>query len=480
MKKVSHIQQLIVVIMTFFILPGLSAMAQGGHYWTEQYGTRSILMSGSVIGGVEDLGAVFYNPGRLALIENRAFLLNANLYQLSKLRFKNALDEGKDLKKNSFGGVPGLVAGTFNVGFLPNHQFAYAIMARHRIDYTFIARTEKLGNLFEGLPGEELLTGKYTGSSNYKEEWMSLTWSYALKENLSIGVTNIYAHTSSAKKSELQLQMLYENDSRIAQLFKNRQIDFNHDAFLWKFGLAWKTRVADIGVTVTTPKIHIMGKGSFTYEDFESGLPDSLDMNHFESSLQTDLAARLKSPLSVGAGSTFRVFGKHLIHVSGEWFHRIPSYDILEADPFIGQSTGETRQFKLYEQADQVINYGAGIELFLAEDFSFYGSYSSDHSFVKDDINRITELEDEAANSTFRADIKHLGTGFVLKLKKADITMGVTYAWAKESFPRPVDFPDEGEDGIFNSNEVTDMIWSRWRFIFGFSIPFLKDLQEKL
>ncbi len=69
------------------------AFSQGGHYWSEQYGTRSILMSGSVIGGTEDLGAVYYNPGRLALIENAAFLLSANLYELSTLKLIDAVDE---------------------------------------------------------------------------------------------------------------------------------------------------------------------------------------------------------------------------------------------------------------------------------------------------------------------------------------------------------------------------------------------------
>jgi len=92
----SHIVKFIIIVC---LISGVRVQAQGGHYWTEQYGTRSILMSGSVIGGAEDLGAVFYNPGRLSLIENPAFLLSANLYQLETLTFKNALDEGKDLKK---------------------------------------------------------------------------------------------------------------------------------------------------------------------------------------------------------------------------------------------------------------------------------------------------------------------------------------------------------------------------------------------
>mgnify|MGYP000538398510 FL=1 len=70
----------------------------------------------------------------------------------------------------------------------------------------------------------------------------------------------------------------------------------------------------------------------------------------------------------------------------------------------------------------------------------------------------------------------------ILKLKKADITLGATHAWAREFIPRPIDFPDEGEDdeGIFDSNDVTEIRWSRWRFIFSFSFPFLKDIEKKM
>ncbi len=49
--------------------------AQDGHFWTQQYGTRSMLLSGSIIGGVDDLGAVYYNPARLSQITNNAFLI---------------------------------------------------------------------------------------------------------------------------------------------------------------------------------------------------------------------------------------------------------------------------------------------------------------------------------------------------------------------------------------------------------------------
>jgi len=57
--------------------------AQNGHYWTQQYGTKSMLLSGSAIGGVSDLGAIYYNPARLSQIDNPAFLLSADVFEYS-------------------------------------------------------------------------------------------------------------------------------------------------------------------------------------------------------------------------------------------------------------------------------------------------------------------------------------------------------------------------------------------------------------
>ena len=165
MKKHRWIFYRNVTILLFSLITIQEAFTQGGHYWTEQYGTRSILMSGSVIGGVEDLGAVFYNPGRLAQIENPAFLLSAKLYQLERFTFLNALDEENDLQKNKFGGVPGLVAGTFKIGFMPRHHFAYALLTRQNMDYDFSTRSEKEGDLFEEISEEEVFTGRRNLSS---------------------------------------------------------------------------------------------------------------------------------------------------------------------------------------------------------------------------------------------------------------------------------------------------------------------------
>lgn len=465
-------------VIFLFLIIDITAFAQGGHYWTEQYGNRSMLMSGSVVGGVNDLGAVFYNPGRLALSDNPVFLVSANLYQLENLRITNALGPSRYLESKKIGAVPGLVAGTFKLPFMPNHHFAYALLTRTRMNLDFETRAEKQGDIFEETEGDETFAGLINLQSEFKDEWLSVSWSHLIQENLSIGITTAYTKSKSMKNIASQYQLLYNNNKNVAQFTTKREVGFNHNGLLWKIGLAWETRFAEFGFTVTTPKINLNGSGNYIYEDFLSGLPESVQDDHFESSIQNDLPARNKTPLSIGGGATFKIFDKHFLHLSGEWFSRVPKYTILSANSFIGQSTGNRIQYTLFDEAKSIFNYGVGMEVVLRENINFYSSFSMDKSYVPGDVVRLASFGEETSNSNFRANIRHVGSGFSLNLKKADVTLGVTYAWAKESFPQPLDFPIEGEEEIYNADDDTEFRWDRWRFIFSFSFPFLKDVLQ--
>ncbi len=57
------------LLFLFLAMAGTqSASAQDNNYWTNQFGTRSNLMSGAVVGGVRDPSAGFYNPGAVPFI----------------------------------------------------------------------------------------------------------------------------------------------------------------------------------------------------------------------------------------------------------------------------------------------------------------------------------------------------------------------------------------------------------------------------
>ena len=61
------------------------ALAQDAHYWTYGYGPIGQLTEGTIVGGVNDLSAVFYNPGATALIEKPRFTFTLTSVELASI-----------------------------------------------------------------------------------------------------------------------------------------------------------------------------------------------------------------------------------------------------------------------------------------------------------------------------------------------------------------------------------------------------------
>ena len=192
------------VALAFLTAPTV-ACGQAANHWTEQYGNRSMLLSGAVIGSVSDLGLVFYNPGRLGLIEGPAFVLTAKAYLWSRFRLEDGLGEGVDLKDSEFGGAPTLAAGGFTLPFLEGHRFAYAFLTRRRDDNDIFFRTERSGDRFDQTPGEEYYSGTFELHNRMKEDWIGLTWAHTVGGHWSLGLSTFYYNLSRRAQRMLDI-----------------------------------------------------------------------------------------------------------------------------------------------------------------------------------------------------------------------------------------------------------------------------------
>ncbi len=79
MNYLFRIFPLTLIIMIFSIN---DLIPQEDNYWNLQYGTRSTLLGGTVIGSVSDLSATYYNPGAIALFPDTKFIISAQAYQI--------------------------------------------------------------------------------------------------------------------------------------------------------------------------------------------------------------------------------------------------------------------------------------------------------------------------------------------------------------------------------------------------------------
>jgi hypothetical protein len=454
---------------------------QSGNYWTENFGNRSMLLSGAVIGSVSDLGLVFYNPGRLSLIEKPAFVITAKAYQWDRLRFEDGLGDGVDLEDSYFGGAPSLAAGAFTVPFLKGHRFAYAFLTRRRDDTDLFLRTERSGDILEQNPGEEFFTGTVDIQGTLKEEWIGLTWSHALGGNWGLGVSTVYYDLSRKVHFGLDLKALTEANELVV-LARTRGVNIHDQGLLWKAGLAGVFDPVSLGITVTSPRVSVLMSGKIQYEDLLTGLGTGNGQtaeNGLVSSFQKDLPAVSRSPWAVGAGVGVD-WGRARLHLSGEWYSAVPKYIVTRAEPFVGQSTGELTEYRVVEELESVLNGAVGIEWHQAENLSFFASVATDRSAAPPERSTFLELKDETSTTTVRMDFLQVGGGVVVSTSRFDLTFGASRARASDKVTRPVDLPDGGDGPVFGNGENARYVASRWRFLLGFSFPFAEQLAEKV
>jgi hypothetical protein len=466
-----------IVLYFALLLFSTESMAQSTHYWTESFGTRSMLLSGVVTGSVQDLGAVYYNPARLAQFKAPAFVISGKVYQLDGLKLKNGLGDGLDLEKSDFGSGPSLVSGTFKLGFLKNSHFAFAFLTRARSNSSFNFSVNTFGDYAEVYPGDEYFSGQIKLTNTLKDEWMGLSWAYPLTEKFSIGVTGFYSSLERNAGLRIQRQAYDTLLQRTGISIEKRAYNFKSQSILGKFGASYKGEKMTAGFTLTSPKLEGYPSAGTSYESFLAGISgDSTSLKDtYIINNQSDLKQTHKSPWALAYGMGIKLGPRSLLHTSVEWFSAIPEYTILQSAPFTGQSTHGEYQITVVDKLESVINYGLGLEVYINEHFSLFGSFATDHSAFKGDPERISELGETLNNSVLRADIFHFGFGTDIKTKIADLTIGATYATSRESIERSFDI-DDGNDPVTKN---IDVIYSRWRFLIGFEFHGADELKKK-
>jgi len=458
----------------------LPAPGQVANHWTEQFGNRSMLLSGAVIGSVSDLGLVFYNPARLAMIEKPAFVVTAKAYQWDRARLENGLGEGVDLKDSKFGGAPTLASGAFDVPFLKGHRFAYAFLTRKREETDVFVRTERTGDLLTQFPGEEFFSGAVDISGVMKEEWMGVTWAHTLGQHWGLGLSSFYYNLQRKSHYGLDLAALTEA-SQVLTLSVDRMFGYQDQGVLWKAGLAGVFHPVSVGLTVTSPRVSVLASGRVQYQDrFSGGGPDSPieREDRLVTSVQSGLPASTRSPWAVGAGMGV-AWGRATLHLAGEWYSSVPKYVVTEARPFEGQSTGETMEYRVVEELESIINGAVGIEWHRGENLSLFGSVASNQSAAPRERASFFQALDEVSTTQTRVNYPQAAGGFVISTSYIDLTLGGSYSWAKDRMARPLNLPDGDDDPIVGGEETARYLISRWRFLLGFSFPFADDLKDR-
>lgn len=474
------------VAFYFFCINPL--ICQDSHYWTEQYGNKSTLMSGSVVGSVDDLGAIYYNPARLALQDDPTFLISAKAFQNVSLKVKDGVGEA-DLGSSVFGSAPTLVAGSFNLDsvkflkFFHGHKFAYGFLSKTNIDYNLDLTTNETGDFNDAWAGEEIYLSDLGSSKSIKEEWMALTWAIPLddKKKWTIGLSQfISTHQMSSNFSQNIVAKEDGSgcvDCEVATYEMTRNRSISTIGYLAKIGINFSSKIVDVGFTYTSPKANIKSSGDTYYRQLLTDYNNSNSKysNLAEIGYGKAQSATHKSPMSAALGLGLHL-GKNIISLSAEWFDKVDQHYAIVPTPFERQSPedGTIILNRYVDKRKSIINYGIGIEWHLKKKLNGYTSFSTDFSALIPTFQGDSfEATDGFDHNLFKADVYHFGGGFSIELKKMNFTIGTVYSRGVQNIGRIAIIPGENNpDSGIDKNATTDVVWERWKVLVGFSLPF--------
>jgi hypothetical protein len=427
-------------------------LAQDSHWWTMQYGPRSSLLGGAVIGSVDDVSATYYNPGALALATDLAFAVSTNVFEYSGVRLEDGGGEGVDLGTSKSGLRPSLVAGSITRSLFGNGVLAYSALTRMKgtqdlAGYAILTADE--------IPPDLQLrdaVGTVQFLGEYNEVWAGLSYSKPLSPHFGLGMSWYGAFRSQRRQRETLSQGIELTGAGSAS------IDFaagkyNSLRTLFKFGAFASGGPVSGGIALTTPSIHIAGTGELA---LNQGVFWT-DSTSLAATIQTDLPAQYKSPLSVGFGGAVRV-GKTRLHASAEWYDAVEPYVVIQGEEFITQEPEQARTPEAMQQLAEVFNWGAGAEHAFSPRFSLYASYFRDRSALTEDSQR-------SALSILPMDIHTVTVGSDFAVSTARFTLGVGYGWGSKVDQALTDALKQ-EDEDF----VATFAYRNIRLIFGFEI----------
>ena len=147
--------------------------------------------------------------------------------------------------------------------------------------------------------------------------------------------------------------------------------------------------------------------------------------------------------------------------MSAEWFDAIDRYDVLETEPFVSQTEGDTLLNEVTHAAEAVFNAGIGVEQILNPKVRFYGAFRSDaSSFVPYDGRQVSF-------STW--DIYHLSAGSGFTIGRFALTLGFSYSFGDNSVNQPFD-PNDPESTTLNPVESQNVKYQRFKVLAGLNV----------
>ena len=290
-------------------------------------------------------------------------------------------------------------------------------------------------------------SGDLHGEENLSETWVGLTLARTTSPHFAFGVTQFGVVRSQHARFTVSAQAL-DTNGLAAFAVRSRDFDYTSWGLLWKAGIGIRYQPWSLGLTVTTPTVHVLGSGSSGRDltTVDQGIAAG-SITQVATDFQDGVAANYKTPLSVGLGGAY-AFGPTRLHFSAEWFASQGAYHVLKTTTFTAQSSGEVLTNQVIQEFDAVVNLGVGIEHRFDPKRAIYASFRTDQSPLPDS---------SAANATMsRWDLMHVTGGAAFTWLKTDLVLGGDIAWGSRG-PTPINNSAADDPAIPSTIKVSYM-----------------------
>lgn len=427
------------------------------NYWSQQYGSRSSLMGGSVVGGVQDNSALYYNPAGIAYIDSAHLNVSANAYGLDYMQLKNGAGTNLDLSSLKILVYPQFISGLIKFKLVPKLKLAYGLLTRYRSEIKMHADNT--------LPSYPVITTPfdtsqyYYGTFDYElstiSQWGGFSVGYKFTPFFAMGLTTFvtYSHYDGFRKTFATADVDHPDPDSVymARFSSYEYNNVDHFGLLWKLGFQFNWEKFKLGVTLTTPNVSLFGFSrigrTLEYNNQDRFISDSVAIGRFPSWLASDdkgnLPTQMRSPASLAIGLEY-VFPKTntKFTITGEAFMAVPEYLIARSDePVYIRPTDQynnamvSSQFmELRASHSAILNIGAGLEQRIGKKTILYFGVRTDfnNGFQQaNDKSIVTNRLNQSYNHYL-----HFSGGFTYKKGSSDITFGLNYGVGATSFKR--------------------------------------------
>ncbi|TAF64403.1 MAG: hypothetical protein EAZ55_11230 [Cytophagales bacterium] len=441
----------LLLLSLFLLCINNPILAQDNHYWSQQFGARSALMGGAVVGSVRDNSAVYYNPAAVSMIEFPSISVTANVYKYDIFSMRNGAGRGINLNSERLSLFPQLISGVRS--FKNNNvlKWGYALLTRHQANLFIDQRHETFYDVMSGLSGLEEFIGIFQYRSSMNELWGGLTLSWRPKKNWAIGVTQFFTYRNQNYINLAERTCIPANITQstyfVATANNNASVLINHFGMVWKLGIAYDSPHWKAGVTVTSPSVTIYGSGKVDREISSNFVGTYLSPNtapNFTATAeQSNNHLTFKSPLSVAFGLEYTHKKTH-VSFALEYFNSMTGYRIISSDKsaffrpstlnesILGQNWNATEFLSVTTQAIEVWNFAIGIEQGLSEKVNLLLGFRTD----RDAYGRRNSDPRTISLAPTAWDLFHASAGVSFKKGRDVVTLGVNFAFSESKSNR--------------------------------------------